>query len=124
MTMRWCIVIPLLACAAAHADERMADVAVYASAMWYAQEYNRLCPEYSIDIPVSEAKLRELMVTVDGRNMVDEFDEPVAVPLDPSVTTMSEQQKVLAREVIAEGGCDSETANTIRDRGRRPAPTD
>ena len=108
------VVIALSSFSTAYADQRMADVAVYANSMWYAEEFNRICPESQIDVPVSEAKLRELMVTVDGRNMVDEFDELVGVPLDPSVTSMSEQQKLLAREATAEG-CDSESANMLRE---------
>ena len=106
--------MPLFVCAAAHADERMGDVAVYANAMWFAEEYNRICPDSALDIPVEEDTLRELMVTVDGRNMVDEFDEPYGIPLDPSDTSTSARQRTMAREATAEG-CVSETANMLRE---------
>ena len=94
----------------ANADERVADVAGYANAMWFAEAFNRLCPDTPMDIPVNEARLRELMITVDGRNLVDEFDE---FPLDPSSST-SEQQEWLAREATAEG-CTSENAIMLRE---------
>ena len=83
--------------------------------MWYAEEFNRLCPKAPIDIPVSEEKLRELMVTIDGRNMVDEFDKLDGVPIDPSVKSASEGQQQLAREATAEG-CESEAAEMLRER--------
>lgn len=95
----------------AHADDRMAEVAAYVNAVWFAEEYNEQCPELPIAVPVSETELRSLLVLVDGRNFVD------VVARDPNTPGINsrENMKELARESTARG-CESETSVALRVR--------
>lgn len=101
----------LLALPTAHADERLADVAAYVNAVWFAEEYNERCPESPIEVPVSEAELRRLLVLADGRNFVDVVAQD---PKTPDINSR-DNMKELARESTARG-CDSETAAPLRTR--------
>jgi hypothetical protein len=98
----------------ADADERMADVAVFLHAVWFSEEFNNHCPDTSIDVPVSESKLREVLALADGGNFVD------IVARDPSFPDRDfrEGMKNLARRAVAEG-CDSESALMLREEVRK-----
>lgn len=101
------VAFPLIA----HADERMADVAVFINAVWFAEEFNEHCPESSISVPISEVELRQLLVKVDGGNFVDD------VARDPRIPGMNfrDDMKAMA-EASTTDGCDSETAQMLRSR--------
>ena len=95
----------------ANADERMADVAAHVNAVWFAEEYNKHCPESPIEVPVPETKLRQLLVKVDGGNFVDD------VAVDPRLPDMNfrDDMKAMAEASTTEG-CGSETALMLRSR--------
>lgn len=93
------------------ADERLAEVAAYINAVWFAEEYNERCPESPIEVPVSEDELRGLLVLADGGNFVD------VVAQDPNTPGINsrDNMKELARDSTARG-CDSETSVALRRR--------
>jgi len=95
----------------AHADERMAEVAAYVNAVWFAEEFNDHCPKSPIEVPVTETELRRLLVLSDGGNFVDE------VARDPNIPDMNfrDDMKDMARASTVDG-CDSETAFMLRAR--------
>ena len=101
----------LLASPTGHADARLAEVAAYVNAVWFAEEYNEHCPESPIVVPVSEHELRRLLVLADGGNFVD------VVAKDPNTPDVNsrDNMKELARDSTARG-CDSETSATLRAR--------
>ena len=90
-------------------DERMADVAAYINAMWFAEEYNEQCPQSPIEIPLTEVGLRKLVILIDGENIVDRAAR------GPTGSNMNyrDGMKDLARESIAEG-CRSKIALLMR----------
>jgi len=95
----------------AHADERMADVAAYVNAVWFAEGFNDHCPKSPIDVPVTETELRRLLVLSDGGNFVDQ------VAHDPNIPEINfrDNMKEIARTSTVEG-CGSETALMLRTR--------
>ena len=101
----------LLVSSTVHADERMADVAAYVNAVWFAEEFNERCPESPIEVPVSESQLRRVLVLADGGNFVD------VIAKDPNIPELNfrNDMKDIARDSTAEG-CDSETAAMLRAR--------
>jgi hypothetical protein len=103
--------IILLVLSTAHGDERMADVAAYVNAVWFAEEFNEHCPDSPIEVPVSESQLRRVLVLADGGNFVD------VVAKDPNIPDLNfrDGMKDIARDSTAEG-CDSETAAMLRAR--------
>jgi len=104
VVMAFCLV-PLVG----DSDERLADVAAYINAMWFAEEYNEQCPGSRIEIPLTEASLRKLMILVDGENIVDTAAQGPA----GSKMNYRDGMKDLARESI-ERGCRSEMALLMR----------
>ncbi|MDX2410934.1 MAG: hypothetical protein QNK34_03170 [Woeseiaceae bacterium] len=110
--MRYVFFIALFFLSAlASADERMADVASYINAVWFAEEFNEYCPESPLEIPVAEVELRKLLVLAAGGNFVDEVAQDPAMP----GINFRNDMKDLARRFVAEG-CDSETASMLRAR--------
>jgi len=101
----------LLAPAIGVADERMADVAGFINAVWFAEEFNEHCSKSPMEVPVSEAELRKLLVLADGGNFVDEVDRE---PANPDMS-FRDFMKGLARDATVEG-CDSDTALMMRSR--------
>ena len=89
----------------------MADVAGYITAVWFAEELNERCPETPVEVPVSEAQLRRLLVLADGGNFLDVVDR------DPNFPDRSfrDDMKELARESTA-NGCDAEISAMMRER--------
>lgn len=113
--MRLLLTLTTLAVVApAQADERMADVAVYLHAVWFSEEFNVHCPDFPIDVPVSESKLRAVLVLQNGRNFVD------VVARDPSISEVDfrDNMKGLAEASVAEG-CDSESALMLRKKAEK-----
>ena len=101
----------LLGLSTGHAEERLAEVAAYVNAVWFAEEYNEHCPESPIEVPVSEDELRGLLVLADGGNFVD------VVAKDPKTPDINsrDNMKELARDSTARG-CGSETSAALRAR--------
>lgn len=94
-----------------HADERLADVAVFINSVWFAEEYNEHCPESPMEVPVSEVELRKLLVMADGRNFVDVVAQD---PRTPDINSR-DNMKELARDSTARG-CDSASSIALRAR--------
>ncbi len=92
-------------------NDRLAEIASYVNAMWYAEEYNELCPRFSIAVPISEVDLRALLVSLDGE---DSLEKAARDPNRPEVN-FRDAMKDLARESI-ERGCDSQLAISMRTR--------
>lgn len=92
-------------------DERLADVAAYINALWFAEEYNEHCPDSQIDIPLSEDGLRMLKIVLDGENMLD------SAARGPAESTIDyrDGMKDLARESIVDG-CESRMALLMKSR--------
>ncbi len=92
-------------------DERFAEIAAYVNAVWYAEEYNELCPGLAITVPMSEEELREILMALDGE---DTLEKAARDPNRPEVS-FRDGMKDLARESI-ERGCDSQLAASMRSR--------
>jgi len=90
-------------------DERMADVAGFVNAVWLAEEFNEHCPQSAIEISVSEVELRELLILVDGGNLVDKVARE---PTRPDVNYRDDVKDRARRSIIE--GCYSETALMLR----------
>lgn len=95
--------------ASSYADERMADVASYVQAVWFAEEFNEHCRDSGIKVPISELELRELLIMTDDRNMVDEVAYD---PAFPDRNSRDDMKDIATKSVV--DGCDSELANTFR----------
>ena len=109
LTQRVAVIALCLVPLVAVSDQRLADVAAYINAMWFAEEYNEQCPDSQIEIPLTEARLRKLMILVDGQNIIDRAAQGPA----GSKMNYRDGMKELARESI-ERGCRSEIALLMR----------
>ncbi len=99
--------LPLIA----SSNDRLAEIASYVNAMWYAEEYNALCPSYAINVPISESELREVLIELDGE---DTLEQAARDPNRPEVD-FRDAMKDLARQSV-ERGCDSQLAGSMRTR--------
>jgi len=95
----------------ASSDARLAEISSYANAVWYAEEYNELCPNLSIAIPLSESELREILLSLDGE---DTLERAARDPNRPEVN-FRDAVKELAQKSVARG-CDSQLAMSMRTR--------
>lgn len=101
------LLIPLIG----SSDQRLIEITAYINAVWYAEEYNELCPRHSISVPISEAELREIMVSLDGEDTIEKMARD---PNRPEVN-FRDAVKELAQDSITRG-CDSQLAMTMRAR--------
>lgn len=77
--------------------------------VWAAEEFNVLCPENPISLPVSEVELKQILLEASGVDIVQEL----ASTSFSDDMNLREHAKTVVRGYL-EDGCNSDLAKSIR----------